>query len=197
MQKNLPYSQILDFLTELVDKQTTGTLFVHSESNRAITIALDRGRIHALYFGARRGRKAIPLISSITGGSYRLELSDLVEAFHDLPPTHEILNLLRNPQINNKPSPTVSSTSTSHIEAIEEEKKEILCQKLKSLLAEHVGPIAEIVFDDTAEEVGDFCSTPQLTQDLINKLSEEIDNPDEMEQFKDQAYVTLSKILHS
>ncbi|MES9970089.1 MAG: hypothetical protein ABW092_08650 [Candidatus Thiodiazotropha sp.] len=197
MQKNVPYSHILDFLTDLVDKETSGTLFIHSESNRAITIALDKGRIHALYFGARRGRKAIPLISGITGGSYRLELSDLVEAFHDLPPTHEILNLLRNPEINNRPRPTVSSPHASHVEAIQEEKKEILCQKLKSLLAEHMGPIAEIVFDDTVDEIGDFCSTPQLTQDLINKLSEEIDNPNEVEQFKDQAYVTLSKVLHS
>jgi hypothetical protein len=200
MPKNVPYSQILNFLTELVDNKTTGTLFIHTENNRAITIALDKGEIHALYFGARRGRKAIPQIRDITGGSYRLEVSDLVEAFHDLPPTHEILNLLRNPDTKSSPSPTPSTTTSipiSHNEAIEEEKKEILCDKLKSLLGEHMGPIADIVFDDTVEEIGDFCSTPQLTQDLIDKLSEEIDSAKEVEQFKQKAYVTLNKILNS
>jgi hypothetical protein len=197
MQKTVPYSQIVDYLTELVDNKASGTLFIHSESNRAITIAIDSGRIHALYFGARRGRKAITLISDISGGSYRFEVSNLVEAFHDLPPTPEILNLLRNPNSVNESRPRTSSTTMSHGKSIKEEKKDILCQELKSLLLQHMGPIAEIVFDDAADEIGDFCATPQLTEDLINKLSEEIDNATEVEQFRSKAYLTLKNILDS
>jgi hypothetical protein len=197
MQKNLPFSQILDTLTMLVDKKTSGTMFIRSDSNHAITIALDSGRIHAMYYGAKRGRKAIPLISNTSAGSYKFEVSNLVESFHDLPPTPEILNLLRNPSSENKPKPTISPASIPHGEAIKEEKKEVLSQKLKSLLAEHMGPIAEIVFDDTVDEVGDFCATPQLTEELINRLSEEIDNTSEEEQFRDKAYLTFNEILNS
>jgi hypothetical protein len=197
MQNIFPFSQILDALTELVDRKHSGTMFIRSESNHAITIAMDSGRIHAMYFGAKRGRKAIPLLSGISGGSYRFEVSNFVETYHDLPPTPEILNLLRNPSTAKKPSPTASSTPISHGEAIKEEKKDVLCQKLKSLLAEHMGPIAEIVFDDTVDEVGDFCATPKLTEELINRLSEEIDNTSEVEQFRDKAYMTLNEILNS
>ncbi|MES9992779.1 MAG: hypothetical protein ABW098_12545 [Candidatus Thiodiazotropha sp.] len=197
MQKITPYPQILEFLTKLVDENRSGTLFIRSEDNHAITIALDSGRIIALYYGAKRGHKAIPLISSISGGSYRLEESNLVGIYHDLPSTPELLNLLRNPHSPNKPKPTTSSAAISSDEVIREEQKDILCQELKSLLVQHMGPIAELVFDDIADEVGDFCATPQLTEDLINKLSEEIDNATDEEQFRNQAYVTLNKILNS
>ncbi|MEW8266878.1 MAG: hypothetical protein AB2731_12115 [Candidatus Thiodiazotropha sp.] len=197
MRKNTPYPQILEFLTDLVDKKASGTLFVHSDSNHVITIALNSGRIHALYYGAKRGRKAIPLISTISGGSFRLEKSSLVETFHDLPSTPELLNLLRNPHAEKKPKPAASSTEGINNKAIGEDKKDILCQELKSLLVQRMGPIAEIVFDDAVDEIGDFCATPQLTEDLINKLSEEIDNSAEEAQFRDEAYVTLSKILNS
>lgn len=197
MQKKVALSQIVDFLTELVDNRTSGTLFVHSESNRAITIALDEGKIHALYFGAKRGRKAIPLISSISGGSYRFEVSNLVDTYQDLPSTREILSLLRNPLIVHDAEPADFPTSALNSAATRNEKKEILCLKLKGLLTEHMGPIAEIVFEDAVDQVGDFCATPQLTHDLINKLSEEIDNSDEVELFRNKAYVTLNNILYS
>jgi hypothetical protein len=196
MHKDVPYSQIIDVLTELVDNKASGTLYVHSVCNHAITIAMVSGRINAVYFGARRGHKAIPLISNIARGSYRFEASNLVENSHDLPPTPELLNLLRNPLAGNESGSAVSSPATNH-DAINEERKFILCQELKSLLAEYMGPFAEIVFDDTVDEVGDFCSTPQLTQDLINKLSEEIDNPSEVEHFRKKAYNVLIKNLKS
>jgi hypothetical protein len=196
MHKNVPYSQILEFLTDLVDSKTSGTLFVHSECNHAITIALDKGRINAIYFGARRGRKAIPLVSNISSGSYRFEATNLVGSSHDVPSTPEILNLLRSPYAVKVPGSTVSSPASDD-DVIREGKKNILCRELKSLLAEHMGPIADMVFDDVVDEVGDFCSTPQLTQDLINKLSEEIDDASEVRQFKNKAYVALNNILKS
>jgi hypothetical protein len=151
--------------------------------------------------GARRGRKAIPLISNITGGSYRFEVSDLVEAYHDLPPTHEILHLLRNRHDSNNNTdislPTafsIPTTMTDH-EGLSTDKKDLLYQELKGLLSQHLGPIADVVFDDTVDEVGGFCSSPELTQSLISKLSEEIDNNSEVEHFISNANVILNSVL--
>lgn len=205
-EKNQPYAQILDFLIGLVDSATSGTLFIHTECNRAVTIALDNGEIHALYMGARRGRKAIPLISNITGGSYRFEVSNLIDAVHDLPPTHEILHLLRRPQssdtavVSERSVPTNTHaipTPISNHELLSNEKKDVLCHELKELLSEHLGPIAEVVFDDAVEEVGDFRSSPELIHDLINKLSEEIDSTNEVQHFITNANVILNSILMS
>jgi hypothetical protein len=163
-------------------------MFIHSNCNHAITIALDKGRIHAIYFGAKRGHKAIPMISSISGGSFRFENSGFIETFQNLPPTPEILNLLRNPHSSNE-SNSIFPSPISNKEAARKEQKDALCQKLKSLFTKYMGPIAEIVFDDIADEIGDLCSTPQLTHDLINKLSEEIESTTEMDEFKKQAHL--------
>jgi hypothetical protein len=194
MQKDISFSKILEFLTDLIDNKTSGTLYVISECNHAGTISLDKGEINAIYFGARRGQKAIPMISNISRGCYRFEGTNLVERTHELPPTHEILNLLRNPHILNTSSPTASTPANAN-ELITDENKSRLCRTLKHLLAEHIGPIADMVIDDAVDEIGDFCSTPQLTQDLIDKLSEEIDDNNEVKQFRNKAYAALKDIL--
>lgn len=194
MRENVPYSQILEILTELVDSETSGTLFIRTEANHAITFALDNGRISAIFYGARRGLKAISLISNISGGSYKFEASNLAGISHELPTTPEILNLLRNPHPTEGARPATSSPGAGS-ERISEENRNILCQQLKSLLAKHLGPIAEMVFDDTIDEAGDFCSTPELARDLINKLSADIDDATEVEQFRSDAYAAINRVL--
>ena len=98
MSNTVPYTQLLHVLTELVDRKQSGTLFIHSDCNHAITFALDAGRIFAVFHGARRGRKAIPMISNISGGTYKFESSSLNNLSQELPSTPKILNLLRTPQ---------------------------------------------------------------------------------------------------
>jgi hypothetical protein len=201
-EKNASYSDILSLLTDLVDNSTSGTLFVHTECNRSITIALDDGEIHAIYMGARRGRKAIPLISKITGGSYRFEVSGLVEAVHDLPPTHEILHFLRNAQNDaaqakrEEAAPDILlPEAVEPNELIDDKKKDTLHQELRALLFEHLGPIADVVFEDTIEKVGDFASSPELTQYFITKLSEEIDSNHEVQHFISHANVIVNDVI--
>lgn len=194
MSEILPYSQILKMLTDLVDKKAVGVLSIHSDDNHAITIALESGSIHAIYFGANRGLKAISMISGISGGSCRFETSDLVGGSQELPPTNEILNLLGGSDTVSEPVPKPTSSAVDE-GTINNEIKTVLCKELKDLLTEYMGPIAEIVFDDTADKVGDFCATPQLARALINKLSDEIEETDEADRFRKKAHEVLKKLL--
>jgi hypothetical protein len=194
MESTAPYSEILIALTKLVDSSASGTIFIHSECNHAITIAMKSGNIHAIYFGPKKGRNAITLISRITGGSYRFEKTDLVGISHDLPSTPEILNLLRTP--DTKSAVKVTYSIPNNEQAISDNLRTTLCQNLKSEYTKHMGPIADMLFDDIAEEVGDFCATPQLTENLISKLSEEIDNTTQAEEFKMTSYKILNDIIN-
>jgi hypothetical protein len=193
IQKNARYSEIVETLTKLVDSKQSGMMFVHSECNHAITIALDNGQIHAIYFGANRGRKAISLINRISGGSYRFETTDYIETSHYLPPTPEILNLLRNPYVGHESKSSFYPPITTK-ELVIENQKNILSQNLKTLFTKHMGPIAEMLFDDIVDELGDFSATPQQTHVLINKLSEEIEITDQAEHFRIKAYEILNDI---
>jgi hypothetical protein len=135
------------------------------------------------------------LISRISGGSYRFEKTEFVEISHDLPKTPEILNLLRNPD-------TDSEIKTSYVtpnnkKAITDNLKTTLCQNLKSEFTKYLGPIANVLFDDIAEEVGDFFDTPQLAEILISKLSEEIENSKQAEAFRIKSHKILNAILNN
>lgn len=194
MRENVPYSRILQVLSDLVDNKSSGTLFIRSDCNHAIALALDTGRIYAIFHGARRGRKAIPVIRNISGGTYKFETSGLSGISHEIPTTPEILNLLRTPHGIEETGPAGASVGRNASE-ISEEKKNLLYQQLKSLLAEHLGPIAEMVFEDAMDEIGDFCSTPELARGLIDKLSFDIDDASEVSQFREKAYVAINNIL--
>ncbi len=194
MADNLTFPQLLDSLTDLIDKKRSGTLYIRSNCNHVITFAIDAGRIFAIFHGPRRGRKAIPLISQIAGGSFKFESTELTGVSHELPSTPEILNMLRTKRTGNAPQPTVLE-SGSDASGISEENKSLLCQQLKGLLAVHLGPIAEMVFDEAINESADFCATSEQALGLIDKLSSDIDDAAEIAQFKSQAFEAINKML--
>jgi len=170
-------------------------MFIHSRCNHAISFCLDSGQIYAINHGPRRGDKAISLIGQITGGSYRFDESSPNRLAQDLPPTAEILGRLKTSQDTAK-IPT-SSSSAVGADSVSAEQKQRICQELKNLLLEHLGPIAEMVFDDTVDETGDFYSSPERTQVLIDKLAVDIGDPAEIAQFSKEANKVISKMLGS
>ncbi len=195
MTESLTYLQLLEALTELVNSKASGTMFIRSQCNHAITFSLEAGRIYALNHGPRRGRSAIPLISQIAGGSYRFDTAGPGRSAQELPSTAEILEQLKTPRGDIQTLEI--STPDNGTRSISAEQKHRVCQELKNLLARHLGPIAEMVFDNTVDETGDFCSTPEGTEELIDKLADDIGNPQEVVQFREEAYRAIQKLLGS
>jgi hypothetical protein len=195
MSENLTYLQLLEALTGLINGKASGTMFIRSQCNHAITFSLDAGRIYAIHHGPRRGRSAVPLIAQITGGSYRFDAAGPGRPPQELPSTAEILEQLKTPQASAAGAEISSPADGTY--AISPEQKHHICQALKGLLAQHLGPIAEMVFDDTVDETGDFCSTPEGTQALIARLASDIGDPAEIAQFREDASRTVKEILGS
>ncbi len=191
MAQSLTYLQLLDVLTELIDKQSSGTLYIRSECNHLITFALDAGRIYAVYHGPRRGRSAIPLVSGISGGTYHFESTQLSGTPQDLPATAEILELIRN--VAGDSSASMPSPGSGR--AVSEQQRKRICDELKQLLTEHLGPIADMVFEDALEEDSGFCSTPAHTRQLIDKLADDIDDNAETAQFREKASAIVHRLM--
>lgn len=194
MEDYLTFSQLLELLTELVDERRSGTLFIRSEANHVITIGLEEGQIIALLYGAKRGQNAIPLICQINTGRYRFE-SDVLSGIHqELPTTPEILNQLRSrdsiPAANEVLRDTIPTGS-----GISTEKRDRLCRQLKELLGNYLGPIAQMVFDDAVAESGAFYATPDQAKAFIQKLTLDIDNPREVEDFRNKAFEVFDRVL--
>jgi hypothetical protein len=176
MDDNLSFSQLLKLLRELIGKNESGTLFIRSESNHVITIGLNKGRIYALFHGPKRGRSALSLISQVTSGSYKFEPGVLSGINQDLPSTPEILNQFRLQKRDIPSNPTLTRSHMPNA-GISHQKRDRLYQQLQGLLAEYLGPIAQMVVDDAIAESGDFFATPEKAKALINKLTLDIVAP--------------------
>jgi hypothetical protein len=194
VEDHLTFSQLLDLLTDLVDERRSGTLFIRSDSNHVVTVGLEKGRIIALFYGARRGTNAIPLICQIGAGSFRFE-SDVLSGVHqELPATSGILNRLRARDDIKPAHPAVSGAPPAG-SGISREKRDRLCRQLQELLGDYLGPIAQMVFDDAVAESGAFYATPEQAKAFIHKLTLDIDNPREVEEFRNRAFEVFDRVL--
>jgi len=88
----LPYDSLIAELAGLVAIGATGTLYVTSTENRSIRIQLQDGEIVTCFFGPRQGYKALEMIQSIEGGSFRFDPNaPPITADSSLPTTDQIL----------------------------------------------------------------------------------------------------------
>ena len=185
---SLTYQQLMNELKRLVESRSDGTLYIHSNCNHAVTYTLESGRITALYFGPRKGRKAIPLARDITGGSCHFEESAPGRAPQDLPSTEEIMRLLLSSEA--APGATGDSQSKSSISSNTEDWSGVL-ERLQTVLTDHLGPIAGIILDESLEELDGNCVSEASFQRLVDTLARNIET-DQIALFRDQAASVLN-----
>lgn len=197
MEAYQSFSEVVDVISNLVSKKASGTLFIRSESNSSASFGLDAGRITSIYYGLQHGMKAVPLIRDIPAGNYRFEPSILNKILQDLPNARELIDQLRQSPSDEPSEPKSQVPANRANILINEEDRKALCRNLKRLLTEHLGPIANLVFDDTMAEAGDFCATLEMALAFISKLACEIGDPTEMEQFKSKASAAIKNAMKS
>ena len=179
---SLTYRQLMDELTRLIKSRSSGTLFIHSDCNHAITFTLKSGQITALYFGPRKGRRAIPMTLGISGGTCHFDETELARVPQDLPPTPEIMAQLQPSAMTEESTPG----------SLPEEVRYQILQELQQILTENLGPIANLIFEETLGEMDTPCATEDSFQHLIQKLSLNIE-PGEITRFHDQVAEVFNK----
>ncbi len=186
------YPQLLEILQELIHKQESGTLFIRSECNHLTTFTLQSGQVTAVSFGPRRGDRAIPHIRNITGGTYRFDRESPVGAPQQLPDTGELINLLKSNGASTEIMDPGGNGSVGG--GASDRSSRRFSKELKELLTDHLGPIADIIYDDTLEEIGGVCSNTHQAQILIDRLATDIDDA-EIWQFREKAGNIIGKTL--
>ena len=187
------YPQLLEILQELIHKRESGILFIRSECNHLTTFTLQNGQVTAVSFGPRRGDRAIPHIRKINSGTYRFDREAPVGAPQRLPDTGELMNLLNS----SGAAPTGimdPGGNGSIVGGASDRSSRRFSKELKELLTDHLGPIADIIYEDTLEEIGGVCSNPHQAQILIDRLATDIDDA-EIWQFREKAGNIIGKTL--
>jgi len=188
---NMTYQQLMDELNRLVVSRSSGTLFIHSDCNHALTFTLESGQIIALYFGPRKGRKVIPLTLAISGGSCRFDPDGPSREPQDLPSTQEIMAQLNSNRV--APVTMPGSPSELSVEPWPEEIRGRFLGELQVVLTDHLGPIADIIFNESMSELNGQSVNEDSFQHLIDRLALNMESGD-ISRFQDQVADILSGI---
>ena len=172
----------------LVETRSEGTLFIHSNCNHAVTFTLVSGRVTAVYFGPRKGRKAISLVREITGGRCRFEDSGPGRVPQDLPSTGELMKLLLSDGAAAEGS-TVSQPENPTGANAEVWNRAL--KQLQTVLTDHLGPIAGIILEESLAELDGACVSDDRFYRLIDNLALNIE-VDQVALFRDQGSRILS-----
>jgi len=192
MTTSFAYPQLLEILQELIHKRESGMMFIRSECNHLITFALQKGQVTAINFGPRRGDRAIPHIKEISGGTYRFDKESQVSAPQQLPDIRELMNLLKSNGASPETMNPVGAGAAGR--GASDSNSRRFSKELKELLTDYLGPIADVIFDDTLEEIGGVCSNTHQAQILIDRLATDIDEA-EIWQFREKAGNIIGKTL--
>jgi hypothetical protein len=167
-QDYMPFSEIVSELKNLCAQRVTGTMFIATEANQSVQLALDKGEIVFIYFFNKRGEEALELMSTISAGRYRFQ-EGAVSRRSPLPSTDAILqSLIGEQSITNQVSENRPSGS-----GLSQEQKNVL----ETCLAGFIGPMAGIICEDHLGAAADLHAA-------IDALVAEIPSSGQAEKFK-------------
>jgi hypothetical protein len=177
MPDSMNYEDFYTRLRELVASGAQGTLFVRTDDNHSIIVAVRGRRIVSLSCGPRRGEAAIPLIRQMRAGTVRLDDGAIPHREQDLPATDAILALLRPGAPEQDPAAPAAGTAPDPQRA-----RALLCE----LLAGYLGPVAPLICEEKILAMGDAGGPAQWLA-ALEEIAREIDDRHEAEEFLRQA----------
>ncbi len=192
MTSELTYPELISEIRRLSSEKQNGTIFITSTTGHLARIVLNQGIITYLIFdGSHKGLEAIAYIQAIklarlqfVGGSFENYQAST------LPSTDEILALLSSAKKMTEekvnlptateitPKTTTKSSDLSNSNDLNE-----AIEYIKNMLADYIGPIANVICDDYLQQIKPHNTKNDLTV-MIATLAFEIENPDEQEKFK-------------
>jgi len=186
----ITYDGFLNLIESMVERRESGTLYIRTDTNRSVSIGLLDGNIAALVAGPKRGLAAIATILQMSQGTFRRDDSPL--SFHsgDLPPTGDILTLLKKRPAQPTAQQPIGNSPAPGSAVYSEQAMKILCE----ILHDYVGPAAPIICEDVTNNGTKLRSSADLEK-AIESLAEEIDSNAETVEFVNRARAELGDML--
>ena len=188
MNGRIGFTELVSLIRDLVQQGKTATVFIKTKDNHSIVIGLSEGDITSLTCGLHRGLAAIPIIRKMDAGTYRMEAGAPNTPSFGLPSTADILAALEGGQALETQAPSSVDSGVSAIDPAR--ASDTLCR----LMHEFIGPIAHMVCEDTAREIGGVRDAAALAE-FIDRLSREIADPTESRQFVAAARARLKDMM--
>ncbi len=158
MQHRLPLVDITAELNRLCQTGRTGVLRIVTDQNHAASFGLLAGRIISIRYRIKRNQDALPLLKQVKTGHYSFNEAESVDDENAaLPSNEEILAQFCQygdptsdpPQAVSTPAPSISPSPPKEVAAAPATFSPSELTVLEAALAEHIGPMADIVCRNT------------------------------------------------
>ncbi len=187
MSDRVDYLEFYAHLQKLLADNGQGTLFVRTDKNHLVIVALQEGRIVSLACGPKRGELAIPLIREMHTGDLRLDPSAIPYHAQELPSTAHIMELLKpgvGQTVQHQAAAAPKAPATTPLNGADRG------QRLCALLTDYIGPVAPLVCEEKVAILGGL-DNPKNAQGIVTALAGEIQDAEEARQFISRALQML------
>lgn len=168
----VPFSRLVANLQQLCQAQRTGMVLIWASSTSMGRIYLLKGKIVSVSFQGEKGAKALPRLATLNAGRFDFVNGAGSPANETLPPTEEILAQLAKQTLQDDSSDSEAASAVVTGTALTAKAKTVL----KETLAEHIGPMATVLFESGLVDRQDLDTA-------IETLAGKIRNPDHRHEF--------------
>jgi len=186
MSDEISRADVIRLIRNLVAEKGTGTLYIRTNQNRVVMVAVQGGNIITLSSGPRHGESAIPMLREMSSAVVRVDSTAVAYHSDQMPPTAVLLTML-----DADPGPATAGVATVQGQRArlgpEAEKVKMV---LGRLLTDYMGPVGPMVCDQALGQLGDSIDGGRLRA-LVDQLATEIGDSDEARTFTEKAWKEL------
>lgn len=176
------FSELVDELRRCYVEKVTGTVMAATQDNQLARILFEKGDITFLSYGLKKGLDAVTPIKGIKEARVKISQGRVGGQQSDtLPSTAEILQLFGGEQMDLVAAAQPVSMSISG------NKIPNALKVIEAELIEFLGPVAQIVWSETLEQVGKPTGTRGVSS-LVDALAKEVRDPVKVQRFKSQVW---------
>lgn len=179
----VPFSSIVDQLRQFCAQSRSGAVFIVSDDNRMAQVYLERGNIMMLSCRGRRGLDALSGMSSMRNAKMRFDENMALPADGEAFNSDAILALLSDGAAGQAPQAAMAAPAPRQAAARPRARASLAT--LEAVLANYIGPMAQIVCADHADAAGDLRA-------LVMLLAAEIPDPKQAANFRVEALRSIA-----
>ena len=160
-QELLPFWRIVEQLREFCANRLTGTVFIVGDDNRMAQIQLDGGNIVMLLCRGRRGLEALAAMRTMISARLRFDGSYMAPAEREVFNTVEVIDQLGLSLAGTAANTVAAAQFATPVPVAVPAATPLSpdgVKALERLLVQAIGPMAQIVCGDLAEEADDLRS---------------------------------------
>ncbi len=193
MSEQMDYSSLMQALQAKLVEKVSGMMFISPQNGRPIVMAIKEGVVCSIYSSTSKGRAALSQLAEVEQSSYQFNATaaPMILPGTEITP-EEVSDVLG---ISSVVVTAATSSSQGTTREADPDFHARALALIKERLIDIMGPFASVILQDAlrSSSSSHFNSVDD-TEDLLEKLAEEMDDKQEALQFSRQIKSALEKL---